>query len=999
MNQKKLLLHERVEVRQLEEGLRGSWHPGQVVDISDFYRSVKYDELLTDTGTSNLVEQIPVSKAVEGLCLRRRIHRTYRSRIRPTSQILNHDLVHGLCVDAFYEDAWWEGVLFDHNESSDERSVFFPDEGDERTFCVKDLRVSCEWNEHTGDWTVRGLWIMMELAKEFEQDQSLPSFVKKVWYHLRDHIEFKIMIFEWTCGDRSVWSRYLKKAVYELAVQLSKLSFVPTNIPRKRGRKPKNSWQDDSVLQLNPILTDPSDLRSGTLTTNETLPENSEQVDLVLHCITPGPLNKPSGTSNKRGRPKNPQHCAVVLQLDPKFNDPSNISSCLLKQNRGRPKKSTQADVEVQPNPKTISSINVPSIIPKKRGRPKKSREVDMEVQPNPKTVSSTNTPAVIPKKRGRPKKSGLIDLDPQLGTRITKPPSKPYGISRKIGGSESLQIDLESQLHLKMSKKANCKRYKIGVSRQSEKISSPSVHPKKHSKSVGGSLCNIKGRNETSFDGSNKEAVFRKGICHKFPVKCLGKNGRSPSLTLPNQGKQSAKKTLKAKKPGLQVRKFQTKAVKKESKAMRKGFWDNNSNAKNGLAFESAVRKAPNYLTQKSKLASSQRRFAPFSNFDEDICLKAMVSHSRKRRRSYNGSQESDTVCTVCQLGGELVLCDHCPSAYHLSCIYLEDVPDGKWFCPSCRCGECGMRDSDSNSQSFTSMCYQCSRQYHVRCLSKQVMESVECHSSMNFCSKKCFEIFQYLSQLLGKSNPTCVEGLSWCITKRNDSFHPCTSKLDNVDYLSQALRIMHECFETYIEPHTNRDLVRDIIYCRKSKLKRLDFHGFYTMMLRKGGDYVSVATVRILGERIAEMPLIATCFQYRRQGMCRLLVDELEKMLSQLGIETLLLPAIPQLEETWKTAFGFKEVTHEQKLKLLGYPILVLQDTILFQKVLTQQRQNSEGMPEKPVNKMMEGVQVAHSANDSNCTVKMNTLKHVYKRRRILASETSIGSGSSES
>lgn len=351
--------------------------------------------------------------------------------------------------------------------------------------------------------------------------------------------------------------------------------------------------------------------------------------------------------------------------------------------------------------------------------------------------------------------------------------------------------------------------------------------------------------------------------------------------------------------------------------------------------------KEVPNTRQDDTNIATHCRGSQRFPYFGKDICLKDMVSHSRKRRkrRRHYTCEKRDTVCPICQLGGELILCDHCPSAYHLNCINLKDVPDGKWFCPSCRCGECGTRDSDNDLQPFTSICYQCSLQYHMRCLSKRGAPSAGDYASKIFCSQKCFQIFQHLSQLLGKSNPTFVEGLSWCIVRSpKTGWSPCgTSKLNNNGELSQALKIMHECFETYIEPHTNRDLVRDIIFNRVSKLKRLDFRGFYMMILRKGDDYVSAATVRILGEKVAEMPLIATGFRYRRQGMCRLLVDELEKMLSQLGVERLLLPAIAQLKETWKQNFGFTEVCPQHKLDLLGYPILVLQGTTLCQKILT--------------------------------------------------------------
>jgi len=40
-----------------------------------------------------------------------------------------------------------------------------------------------------------------------------------------------------------------------------------------------------------------------------------------------------------------------------------------------------------------------------------------------------------------------------------------------------------------------------------------------------------------------------------------------------------------------------------------------------------------------------------------------------------------------VCQQGGEIILCDTCPRAYHLVCLEpeLEQAPEGKWSCPHC--------------------------------------------------------------------------------------------------------------------------------------------------------------------------------------------------------------------------------------------------------------------------------------------------------------------------
>ncbi|EGI69818.1 Chromodomain-helicase-DNA-binding protein Mi-2-like protein [Acromyrmex echinatior] len=42
---------------------------------------------------------------------------------------------------------------------------------------------------------------------------------------------------------------------------------------------------------------------------------------------------------------------------------------------------------------------------------------------------------------------------------------------------------------------------------------------------------------------------------------------------------------------------------------------------------------------------------------------------------------------CEVCQQGGEIILCDTCPRAYHLVCLEpeMEETPEGKWSCAHC--------------------------------------------------------------------------------------------------------------------------------------------------------------------------------------------------------------------------------------------------------------------------------------------------------------------------
>ncbi|XP_019706405.1 uncharacterized protein [Elaeis guineensis] len=321
--------------------------------------------------------------------------------------------------------------------------------------------------------------------------------------------------------------------------------------------------------------------------------------------------------------------------------------------------------------------------------------------------------------------------------------------------------------------------------------------------------------------------------------------------------------------------------------------------------------------------------------------------SFSHPRLKSLYSLCRSDTICSVCQYGGKLMLCDHCPSAFHPGCVALEDVPKGKWFCPSCRCGICGSSDFNCDTKEFTDKtilyCDQCEREYHVGCLRKRGMSRLENYPAGNwFCSNTCSEIFLCLHALLGQSKPTSQEALSWTIL-RGSGYAGIEQDHSDVEtttgYYSKlhvALNILHECFVTMIEPRTQSDLIADILFNKESDLNRLNFWGFYTMLLERGDEVISVATFRVYGDKVAEMPLIGTRVQYRRQGMCRLLLDELEKLLSSLGVERLLIPAVPELLETWTTSFGFTKMSSLDRVKYLEYTLLNFQDTTMCQKLL---------------------------------------------------------------
>lgn len=58
----------------------------------------------------------------------------------------------------------------------------------------------------------------------------------------------------------------------------------------------------------------------------------------------------------------------------------------------------------------------------------------------------------------------------------------------------------------------------------------------------------------------------------------------------------------------------------------------------------------------------------------------------------------------------------------------------------------------------------------------------------------------------------------------------------------------------------------------------------------------------------------------------------------LKKLGVERLILPAIPSVLKTWTGSFGFSPMSEDDKLQLTDLSILNFEDTIMCQKLLLE-------------------------------------------------------------
>jgi len=88
--------------------------------------------------------------------------------------------------------------------------------------------------------------------------------------------------------------------------------------------------------------------------------------------------------------------------------------------------------------------------------------------------------------------------------------------------------------------------------------------------------------------------------------------------------------------------------------------------------------------------------------------------------------------------------------------------------------------------------------------------------------------------------------------------------------------------------------------------------------------------------GTKAAELPFIATSVDYRRQGMCRILMNIIEKMLRSFNVKMLVLSAIPELVSTWVSGFGFKPIQDAERKQLHSVNLMLFPGTSLLTKRL---------------------------------------------------------------
>lgn len=103
-----------------------------------------------------------------------------------------------------------------------------------------------------------------------------------------------------------------------------------------------------------------------------------------------------------------------------------------------------------------------------------------------------------------------------------------------------------------------------------------------------------------------------------------------------------------------------------------------------------------------------------------------------------------------------------------------------------------------------------------------------------------------------------------------------------DCLDWLLVVWQVLQESFDPIIDKATKENL---LLLMTKAEVKgEYDYRGMYTALLTHQGRAVCAAVFRAFGAQLAEVPLVATKADARRQGHCRVLMSAFEVLLKEV-------------------------------------------------------------------------------------------------------------------
>ncbi|KAL3153902.1 hypothetical protein ABBQ32_013467 [Trebouxia sp. C0010 RCD-2024] len=223
--------------------------------------------------------------------------------------------------------------------------------------------------------------------------------------------------------------------------------------------------------------------------------------------------------------------------------------------------------------------------------------------------------------------------------------------------------------------------------------------------------------------------------------------------------------------------------------------------------------------------------------------------------------------------------------------------------------------------------LCDQCECEFHVGCLRKaDRCDLSQLPTGDWFCSDDCSGIWGALNARVA-AGPTALDTPDYTLQlmRGRDTSRTPVAEATN-DAIDTAQQVLQESFDPIIDKATKENL---LLLMTKAEVKgEYDYRGMYTALLTHQGRAVCAAVFRAFGAQLAEVPLVATKADARRQGHCRVLMTAFEVLLKEAGVRTMCLPAAHETVKTWVLGFGMQPMPEEdldaacKDLRLLIFP-----------------------------------------------------------------------------
>ncbi|RVW47942.1 Increased DNA methylation 1 [Vitis vinifera] len=252
--------------------------------------------------------------------------------------------------------------------------------------------------------------------------------------------------------------------------------------------------------------------------------------------------------------------------------------------------------------------------------------------------------------------------------------------------------------------------------------------------------------------------------------------------------------------------------------------------------------------------------------------------------------------------------------------------------------------------------LCDQCEKEFHIGCLRDHKMQDLkELPSGKWFCCLECIRIHSALQKLHVRGEEKLPDSLLNVIKEKHERkglesiadynvrWRLLSGKLASPEtrvLLSEAVAIFHDRFDPIIDSVTGRDLIPAMVYGRN--VRGQDFSGLYCAVITVNSHVVSAGILRVFGQEVAELPLVATSVDNQGRGYFQILFSCIEKLLAFLNVRSFVLPAAEEAECIWTKKFGFKKITPDQlsEYRKSFYQMISFQGTCMLEKGVPEWR-----------------------------------------------------------